>query len=86
MNEAIKLVEANVPVECSLRVVHLHEGNSSKRQRRGASFLTIAKLIDHQGEVVSIGYAQCRSTDVPNRRVGRHVAVGRALKNFYSEN
>ena len=81
----IKCIEQNIPQELSVRVTHLHSGNSNRRQRRGAKYLTIAKLVGPTGDVVAEGIAQCRDTDVPNRQTGRAVAVGRAYKEYLTE-
>lgn len=81
----IKLVENNVPQELTVKVSHLHSGNSSRRQRRGSKYMTIAKLVGPTGDVVAEGFAQCRSTDAPSRQVGRQVAIGRAYKEYLTE-
>lgn len=75
-----KYVEANVPKNFDVHVTHLHSGNSTRRQRKGHEYMTIAKLVDPMGRIVSMGVAQCSRKDSPSRKVGRSVAIGRALK------
>ena len=84
-NQAIKCVENNIPQELSVRVAHLHSGNSNRRARKGSKYLTIAKLVGPTGDVVAEGYSQCCGTDTPNRQTGRMVAVGRAYKTYLTE-
>lgn len=63
-----------------LRVVHLHSGNSTRKERHGHKYMTIAIISDKStGEIFSKGVAQCSKMDPPRRSVGRQVAVGRAL-------
>lgn len=66
-----------------LKLVHLHEGNSSKRQRHGRKFVTVALIIDDRGFVEAEGYAECSKQDNPRRKIGREIAIGRALKSYY---
>ena len=64
-----------------LQVHHFHSGNLSKRQRRGKVFHTVARIIDRTTEsVVGFGYSWCGHKDAPSRKIGREVAVGRAMK------
>jgi len=73
----------NLPHGFRLRVSHLHAGNSSKRQRHGKDFRTIAEIVNESDEVFAGATAECSEKDSPRRQVGRQVAVGRALKNFW---
>lgn len=40
---------------------------------------TIARIIDSEGNLISEGYAICRPDEQFNRRLGRTIALGRAL-------
>lgn len=80
-----KLTEQSIPEELQVHVVHLHEGNSTRRQRKGRKYATLAKLIGPTGDVVSEGVAYCSTNDSPRRDIGRQVAVGRAYKQYLSE-
>ena len=80
---SIKLLETNLPNTLKAHVTHLHSGNSSKRQRHGKAYRTIAKLIDIKTQnIVSVGEALCNEHDVPSRKLGRQIAVGRAFKDY----
>lgn len=77
--------ERSIPEGLKLVVTHLHDGNSSKRDRRGRKYATIAKLFDREnGTMMACGIAYCSDRDTPSRKTGRKVAVGRALKNFWN--
>ena len=80
-----KLVESNLPPEVRVHVVHLHKGNSSRSQRRGKEFVSIARLYGKNNELLGQGKAMCSVHDNPTRRVGRQVAVGRAMSNMYKQ-
>lgn len=79
-----RYTESNVPKNLMVRVVHLHDGNSTKRDRNGYAYATICTLVDRSTkEEVACAYTFCSKKDVPNRKTGRMVAVGRALKAYY---
>lgn len=46
-------------------------------------WLTLAKLIDRDGKVVARGMSKCGPKDNPNRKIGRAIAIGRALKQYH---
>lgn len=81
--------EANVPSHLKLVVSHLHDGNTDPEERVGpsgkpAKYATVAKLFRRDdGDLVAMGYSYCSKKDVPSRKVGRMVAIGRALKEYY---
>lgn len=81
----IKLTESNIPQEIMVRVVHLHEGNSTRKQRKGRKYATVCRLVGPTGDVISEGYAFCSNNDAPRRDIGRQVAIGRAMKEYYTE-
>lgn len=77
--------ERAIPPNVKLVVSHLHDGNSSRSDRRGHKYATIAKLYNREtGHFVAAGIAYCSKRDVPSRKTGRVVAIGRALKNFWN--
>lgn len=81
----LHFTEKHIPSELQVKVRHFHPGNSSNTKRHGKVYRTIAKLIDREsGAELAKGEAKCCDTDSPRRRVGREVAIGRALKNYYS--
>lgn len=43
---------------------------------------TKATIIDEQGNVMAEATAYCSNRDTFNRKIGRHIATGRALKQF----
>lgn len=83
--QAIKCKENQLPGELRVHVIHLHEGNSTRRQRKGRKYATLASIIGPTGDVVGVGEAYCSNNDSPRRDIGRQVAVGRAIKSYYSE-
>lgn len=74
-------------------VRHFHEGNDADRAIRDKTvYATVASIIDlDTGSVVlSNGHpcsvwASCSPKDVPSRRQGRAIAVGRLQKQFPEE-
>lgn len=79
-----RYTESNVPKNLRVHVVHLHQGNSSKSERHGYPYATICTLVDRTTkEALACGYTFCSKKDTPNRKTGRMVAVGRALKAYY---
>ena len=60
--------------------VHLHEGNSTRRERHGHKFVTITKIFDDEGNLLAEGKAYCSRRDNPSRKLGREIADGRAWK------
>ena len=62
-----------------LRVNHLHQGNTSKNQRHGHSYITIARIFDAKNKEVAKGQAFCSRRDTPRRSTGRALAVSRAI-------
>lgn len=93
----LKLTEDNTPKGYHWSIRHYHDGNSAPHYRRniaqtcisstatGAKYLTVARLKNSNNEVVAIGAASPCSRDTIDRNVGREVAIGRALKEFYYE-
>lgn len=76
-----RYIETNLPPDLRVKVVHLHRGNSSRSERHGHCYRTIAKIIRRSnGMVVGLGEARCSHRDRPSRSTGRQVAVGRAMK------
>ena len=86
-----KLVETAVPGNLKLQVLYLHEGRCSGNQlkkvgRTNTKYVTLARLYDKNVEppqLVAEGLAACSAKDNPNRKIGRAVAVGRALARYY---
>lgn len=84
------LTEANLPAHLRAHVVYLHPFKCSKNKLKKAGrtkteYVTIAKLLNDDDDVVAEGRAACSREDKPNRRVGRAIAIGRAMKEYYSE-
>ncbi|MCK5020836.1 MAG: hypothetical protein KAS32_27695 [Candidatus Peribacteraceae bacterium] len=70
-----------------LQVSHLHSGNTSRSKRHGKKYVTIAKLIDKvNGTLLGKGIAQCCKADIPNRKMGRGLAVARAITDAATQN
>jgi len=82
----MKRLEANLPKHLRVHVVHLHEGNVSRNQLKkightNARYVTIARLLDDD-TVVAEGLSACSQKDNPSRKIGRAVAIGRALASY----
>lgn len=67
-----KYNEANVPDGIRVRV----------RYARDANWTTFCYLIDKDDLIVAKGKAVCSLKDNPVRKIGRAIAVGRAIKSF----
>jgi hypothetical protein len=84
-----KFIEGNVPDHLRVHVVYLHEGRTSRNQLKkigqtNTRYVTLARLKDQDDNVVGEGIAACSQGDNPSRKVGRAVAVGRALQEYYA--
>jgi len=73
--------ETKIPEGLHLQVLH---SSSLGRQTAPSTkkWETIAHLVDTKNYVVATGKSQCSDLDNPNRKVGRAIAVGRALKDY----
>jgi len=50
-----------------------------ERSARGSRYMTVARL--HSGDqVLGVGVARCCDLDVPSRKLGREIAIGRMWK------
>ena len=84
-----KFVESNIPPSLHLRVVHKREIYYNEELRQDEwhyAGVTHARLVDWQtGEVVAEGSAYVNPyRDHPSKKIGRSIAVGRALKNYFA--
>ena len=71
----MRYVESNVPEGVRLQVIH------RPPRKRKDRYQTYAMLRDSETDaLLAIGKSQCSREDAPSRKVGRAVAVGRALK------
>lgn len=78
----IKYVESNVPKNIKVRVHYLRQGDV-KGIPESIKRVTIAQLFDKQsGRKVAEATSFCGPQDNDNRKVGRAIAVGRALKGY----
>jgi len=72
-----------VPDHLRLQVVHLHPANSSRHQRKNSVYRTIARLFDKDtDELIREASSKCSDLDIPDRKRGYQVAVGRVLQPF----
>lgn len=65
-----KYTEANIPEGIKAEVVYL----------KGLRWVTSCHLVDTKGIVLASGTAICSLKDQPVRKIGRAMAIGRALK------
>lgn len=79
-----------LPPNYALKVKHLHPGNSTRADRKGSKYRTLAFVVKYADDnskkytIVAMGDAMCGRRDQPVRKLGYLIAVGRALKYFYS--
>jgi hypothetical protein len=82
-----KYVESNIPHTTHLRVRHIKQpvfnANHDNLWRFHYTGTTVAELFDESGQRIASAVAKCGPNDQPNRKIGRAIAVGRALKNYY---
>ena len=63
-----------------IQVIHLHPDNSTRRQRRGSRYLTIAIAYDDAKNEIARAFSQCSHGDIPDKKMGYELAVGRVVK------
>ena len=63
-----------------IQVIHLHPENSSRRQRRGSKYFTIAIAYDDAKNEIARAFSQCSAEDIPDKKMGYELAVGRVVK------
>lgn len=71
----------NIPKNLYIHLQHLHAGNSTNEQRSGHDYITVAHIVDENDKVTS-AKAVCSPRDVPSRKRGRDIAIGRAYKKY----
>ena len=78
----VKYKENYLPSDVDVHVMHLHKGNSSRRERKGHDYRTLAMLMNKEHTAI-LGFGESRHghhDGAPCRAVGRAVAIGRAMK------
>ncbi len=76
----------------AIRLYHLHDHNDPDRSKRKSisrsgrrQYMTVCRIIERDtGEEVAQGHAVCSKKDTPVRALGHGIALGRALKEFYT--
>lgn len=61
-----------------------HHGREKYGTPLGRGGFTTCSLVDAAGYVVAQGHAECHENDNFNRKLGRTIALGRALKDLNS--
>ena len=80
----VKFVEGNIPSSLRVQVRYLTP-NHIEGLPSGIKRITIARLFDKvTGQVVAQHASSCHANDNDNKTIGRHIAVGRAFKEYYS--
>lgn len=75
----MKYTEKNVPQSLQVRVQH-------SRKHPRYRWVTHCELIDrYSGRVTARATAHCAPQDNPSRKIGRAIAVGRALKSYFED-
>ena len=85
-----KYTEKNIPDGLFVKVRHYNERNSDSLNKLGIKWYTEAYLCErgedkHSYTALSCGLSSCSLKDNPSRKIGRAIAVGRALKNYYEK-
>lgn len=87
----LKFTENFIPPGYRAQVTYLYEGrrdrkgeplSKSKLKRIGkhpTKYVTIASLFDPSNVLLGQGKAVCSTNDSPCRRIGRQIAIGRAM-------
>ncbi len=92
----MKYTEQHIPAGLTLRVYYSHNQGTtnkhaahlvgyfslSKSIRKRTDWYTRAVLLDSNGADVAQGVAECSHRDNPSKKIGRAIAVGRALKSY----
>ena len=72
-----KFTEAHIPTHLKAIV----------RYQRGTQFVTYCKLVHKESDgIVASAHAVCGKKEQPNKKIGRAIAIGRALHFYYSGN
>jgi len=79
----IKYVETNIPKNVKLRVQYLDHQHVPGLPR-DIKRITVASLFDSLSGRKVTACASCCPTDNDNRKIGRAIAIGRALKQYYA--
>lgn len=80
----MKLTENNIPDGVQLRVSYVSRLRSDADHHLPL-WMTFARLIDSEtNEVVASAHSNCSEKDIPSKKIGRAIAVGRALKEYYA--
>lgn len=61
------------------RLVHLTPATASGRARDKKKWKTVAEVVDTYNGTRATGIAWCSKRDNPSRKVGREIAIGRAV-------
>lgn len=76
----MKYTEKNVPNHLLVRVRHVHVDHIDAKVR----YMTTCTLRDRETRALkAVGMAFCSWKDQPSRKIGRAIAVGRALKHYH---
>jgi hypothetical protein len=78
-------VESQIPEHLHLRVNYLTACRAKTKLEAEAlpRWTTVAVLYDADGNEVVRGVSKCGPNDNPNRKIGRAIAVGRALRKYH---
>ena len=71
----------NIPENLFIHVQHLHNGNTTSKQRSGHEYVTVVHIVD-ENDKVTTAKSVCSPNDTPNRKRGRDIAIGRAWKKY----
>lgn len=83
----MKYVESNLPEGLRLRVNYITRcrARSKREETLLPKWLTVAVISDEKtNRQLAVASASCGPHDNPNRKIGRAIAVGRALKKYHT--
>lgn len=79
----MKYIEANVPDHLYTSVQYITRLRT--HMQSDPLWLTVCQIRERESDkLVAVATARCSQKDQPNRKIGRAIAIGRALKTYDS--
>lgn len=80
----MRFVESNIPDGIQVRVHYVTRFRHPLQAEALPKWRTTCELVDREtGKVVGYHQTDCSEADMPVRKIGRAIAVGRAFKAWY---
>ena len=78
----MKYQESALPEGTHIRVNYVSKLRTCELSMDLPLWYTIARLLDKDNNLLATGESECSDKDTPNKKIGRAIAVGRALKSY----